>query len=88
MEQAIPIANLFFTILRWLILVRVILSWIPHNPNHPLLSILYEGTEPILGPIRRLMPKTGLPFDLSPIIAIIVLGIVHNFVINLLVSLL
>jgi YggT family protein len=82
------VVNFFFSIITWMVLIRVILSWIPHNPKSPLLRILYEVTDPILAPIRRLMPKSGMALDFSPIIAIILLGFVQRFIINLIHSIL
>lgn len=78
------IANLFFEILTWLIVARVILSWIPHRPDKFPLRLLYEGTEPILAPFRKLMPKGGLPLDLSPILALLVLQVLRQAIIQML----
>ena len=58
---------------------RIILSWFPISPGSALASIfefLYTITEPVLGPIRRVMPPIGfggMGLDLSPIIVILVL---------------
>jgi YggT family protein len=55
------------------VFARIILSWFPMQPGGlgaQLFSFTYTVTEPVLGPIRRVMPKTGM-FDLSPIIVII-----------------
>jgi len=54
---------------------RVILSCIGYNPNNPLHNIIHEITEPILAPIRQIIPRMGM-FDLSPMIAIFVLGLI------------
>jgi len=59
-----------------LIFGRIILSWFPISPGSALASvyrILYTITEPVLGPIRRVMPTIGfggMGLDLSPIIVI------------------
>ena len=58
------------------IFARIILSWFPISPDSPFASIfsfLYAITEPVLGPIRRLLPPMGvggMGLDLSPIIVI------------------
>lgn len=52
---------------------RIILSWFPINPGGPIASIssfLYAITEPVLGPVRSVLPSIGM-FDLSPIVVII-----------------
>lgn len=59
------------------IFVRVILSWFPLAPGgamSSLYSALYTVTEPVLGPIRRLLPSVGM-LDLSPIVVIILVQI-------------
>lgn len=51
---------------------RILLSYFPVAPGGPLASVsgfLYSITEPVLGPIRRLLPSVGM-FDLSPMVVI------------------
>jgi YggT family protein len=61
---------------------RIILSWFPISPGGAMASIysfLYTITEPVLGPVRRVIPPIGgggMAFDLSPIIVLIVLQVV------------
>ena len=60
------------------IFARIVLSWFPIGPESPLSSVfnvLYAITEPVLGPIRRLIPPMGMGgmgLDLSPIIVVFV----------------
>ena len=64
------------------ILARVILSWIPVRDNKILISILkvvYAITEPILIPIKKILPRTGM-FDFSPMVALVLLIILQNIV--------
>ena len=56
---------------------RVIMSWISPTGNDPISPILYQITEPILAPIRRVLPKLGV-FDFSPIVALFLLQIVSS----------
>lgn len=68
-------ANLLVTLLNLYVLCifgRIVLSWFPVSPGGPVAqisSVLYAITEPVLGPIRRVMPSMGM-FDLSPMIVI------------------
>jgi YggT family protein len=57
------------------IFARAILSWFNMDPRSPLIQILDSITEPILEPIRRIMPRLGM-IDLSPLIAILLLQFV------------
>ena len=64
------------TILMLAILGRSLLSWFPQIPsNNPLVRILYTVTEPILAPIRRVVPRFGA-LDFTPMIAILILYVI------------
>ena len=69
--------------LTFAILGRVILSWISPAGNDPVTPVLHEITEPILAPIRRFMPQFGM-FDLSPMVALLLLNVVIPFIMRLL----
>jgi len=51
-----------------LILVRVLLSWVSLERSNPVVPLIFQLTEPVLKPLRRLIPAIG-GFDLSPIVA-------------------
>ena len=64
----------FFVIALWLIIMgRVLMSWIDPTGRTRIGSFLVAVTEPILGPVRKLLPRTGM-IDFSPLIVILVLG--------------
>jgi YggT family protein len=69
-------------VLYFAILGRVIISWLPIGRDNPIVTLLYEVTEPILGPIRRLMPSMG-GLDLSPIIALIIIQLAERVLLTL-----
>lgn len=56
----------------WAVIARSLLSWFPVDQSSPLFQVLHRVTEPIVEPIRRVMPNTGM-IDLSPMIAIMVI---------------
>lgn len=57
----------------FLIIVRVILSWVSPGGYNPAIALFHTLTDPILRPLRRIIPPLG-GFDLSPILAIILIG--------------
>ncbi len=62
------------------IFVRIILSWFPVSPGGAfgqVNRVLYQITEPVLGPARRLIPSLG-PIDISPIIVVVALSFVQS----------
>lgn len=69
--------DLVFTVLYLAIMARIMLSWFRFDPYHPLSVFLYRVTEPILGFFRGIIPPIGM-IDISPIVAIVVLGIVQQ----------
>jgi len=68
------------------ILIRILLSWFPIDRNNRLIIILYEITEPILGPIRRLIPGLG-GFDISPILALVLIQVTERVLLTVLTGL-
>ena len=69
--------DLLFQALSFAIIARALLSWFNLGPSHPLVRILYDITEPILAPLRRVVPMIGM-FDITPIVALILLDIVRR----------
>jgi YggT family protein len=61
--------------LELLILARVLLSWVDPTGRGRLAAFIIQTTEPILAPVRRALPRTGM-LDLSPLIVILVLGVI------------
>ncbi|MBN1679179.1 MAG: YggT family protein [Anaerolineae bacterium] len=66
----------------FVILARVLMSWVQIDPNSSLARAIYDLTEPVLQPVRNMLPPaSGL--DFSPIIVIILLQVVSQFMISL-----
>ena len=73
------------TIFYWLILVRALISWVNPDPGNPIVQFLERMTEPILAPIRRLLPP--LAIDISPIIAFLIVLFLRHFLVQTLYDL-
>lgn len=91
MFTVVRIVSLIFQAYQFLILIRVLLSWVNVNPygraiNHPLIDLLYRLTDPVLEPLRRLIPPIGGMLDISPIVAMILLEVVRQVIVRLLLS--
>ncbi len=56
---------------------RVIISWLNVSPTNPIASVIYQVTEPILAPLRRVLPRVGM-LDFSPMVAIFIIIIVQR----------
>ncbi len=79
----VTLVNILFTILYWMLVARIVLSWVgvsPYTTSHDLLGALFQVTDAILKPFRRLPLQIGL-FDLSPIVAFVALQFVQRLLV-------
>ncbi len=76
--------DLLANLLTILIVIWVIVSWVL-PPYHPLREALDRVVEPMLSPIRRVLPMTG-PIDFSPMILLIVIVLLSRVIVNVLLS--
>ncbi len=87
MEFLISFFDLLFTLLGFAIIARALVSWVPIDRYHPVVRILDQITDPILAPLRRVIPPIGGAIDITPIVALILIQIlqvlVHNTLVNL-----
>ena len=66
---------LLLQILLMAIFVRVLLTWLPIDQGNPIVRVLFDVTEPVLAPFRRVIPRIGM-FDLSPIAAMLIIQLI------------
>ena len=71
-----------FTILKIALIVRVISSWLPISPYSRWVLWSYKLSEPILAPMRRVVPSLG-GLDITPILAYFLLSLTEGFLLNL-----
>ncbi len=73
--------QIFTDIMIAAIFVRALMSWVTNDPRNPIISALDQITEPILSPLRRIMPRMGM-FDFTPMIAIFILFAIQTIVVS------
>ena len=76
------VISIVLTTAQWLIIIGALLSWVNPDPNNPIVQIIYKMTEPILYPIRKILPfslKFGL--DISPFVAILIIIFLQLFLV-------
>jgi YggT family protein len=73
--------RILFTALYIAIIGRILMSFIDQAGQMRITQILYEITEPILGPLRRVIPTVGM-FDFSPMIALLLLNLLQSLVLS------
>ncbi|MGZ6299965.1 MAG: YggT family protein [Candidatus Limnocylindria bacterium] len=74
--------QLLITVLMLLVIARVIVSWVAPSGGGGMVAFIYQATEPLLAPIRRVVPPSG-GLDWAPLIAMLVLGLLLRVVVRL-----
>ena len=72
--------------LKWLVIVRALLSWVNPDPYNPIVQFIERVTEPILQPLRQLIPIYKIGIDISPILAILIIFFLQSFAVQTLIG--
>ena len=83
MTGLVWLVDLLFTLYTFLIIGRVLLSMANISPYHPVMQWIIRLTEPVLSPIRNVMPRTGM-VDWSPMVAVFGLFILQRIIVRVL----
>lgn len=81
LTEVIDIVLLTYMII---IVVRALISWVNPDPYNQIVIFLYRVTEPVLRPIRRILPMRNIGIDFSPFIVILVIIFLRLFVVQVL----
>ncbi|HJP70232.1 MAG TPA: YggT family protein [Candidatus Limnocylindria bacterium] len=81
-DVLVNFVRLLITVVWFLLIARVVLSWTNPMGGGGVVAFIYQATEPILAPIRRVLPPTS-GIDWSPLVAMLLLGVVLRIVVRL-----
>ena len=85
---AARVLDVSLTIVYWLVLIRALISWVNPDPYNTIVQFLYKSTEPILYPIRKMLPfNLRFGIDISPIIAFLAIIFIKAFLVSTLLDL-
>jgi len=74
------LADPVLTIYAWIIIARALISWVNPDPYNPIVQFLGKVTEPVLRPIKRLIPvQLSIGIDVSPLIALLLIYLFQFF---------
>lgn len=82
LEGVAALLHLVLNIYLWIIIARAIISWVNPDPSNPIVRFLYRVTEPVLRPIRNLLPMQGIGLDLSPMILLVIIYVLDSFLVR------
>jgi len=79
MSEVLLILSMLLQLYSWVLVARALISWIPNlDPYNPAVQFLYQITEPVLEPVRRLIPPLGGTIDISMIVVFFALMILQQ----------
>jgi YggT family protein len=81
------VVNLVLVAYMWIIIARAILSWVSPDPFNPIVRFLYRVTEPVLRPIRYRLPTMAMGLDLSPMVVLLGIYFLRQFLVPVLYQL-
>ncbi|MCJ7546226.1 MAG: YggT family protein [Deltaproteobacteria bacterium] len=81
------VIDIGLTVYMWVIIIRALISWVSPDPYNPIVRFLYRVTEPVLRPVRRILPIGGMGIDFSPLSVILVIYFLRIFLVRILIQL-
>lgn len=85
---AAGVVNIILTGLYWIILIRAVISWVNPDPYNSIVQLLNKITEPVLYPIRKILPPGfNIGIDISPLIAVLIIIFLKSFLVKTLIDL-
>jgi YggT family protein len=75
MQYVVQVIIILCYVLIVALIIRSLMSWLPLDPHNVFVNIVHTITEPILAPLRRIVPRLEM-IDLSPMLAIILLYVI------------
>ncbi len=76
------VVDMILSMAMWMLIISALISWVNPDPFNPIVRFLHAVTQPMLKPIRRLVPPLGGRIDISPIILIIVIVFLQAFLVG------
>jgi YggT family protein len=81
------VIDIALTIYMWIIVFRALISWVNPDPYNQIVIFLYRFTEPLLRPIRKILPMRNIGIDFSPIIVILIIIFLKYFLVETMIQL-
>jgi len=82
MMAVAQLISFLLTAYMWIIIGRAVISWVNADPYNPIVRFLYQATEPLLCRIRKMLPMSMGGIDFSPMILILVIMFLQNFLVT------
>ena len=81
------VVSLLFQVYIFIVVARVLISWVGPDPYNPIVRFLCQATDPLLDRLRRLLPLQFGTIDLTPVALLLALYVVKDLLLNLIAQL-
>jgi YggT family protein len=81
------IVHVILNIYMWVVIARALISWVNPDPYNRIVQFLYRITEPVLALVKRWIPFRGMGIDISPIIVILAIYFIDEFLVRSMIEL-
>jgi YggT family protein len=76
------VLDIVLTIYMWIVIISALISWVNPDPYNPIVRFLYSVTEPVFGTVRRLLPFPYMGMDFSPLIVLLIIIFLQQFLVR------
>ena len=76
------VLNIVLTIYMWIVIISALISWVNPDPYNPIVRFLFSVTEPVFATVRRLLPFPYMGIDFSPLIVLLVIIFMQQFLVR------
>jgi YggT family protein len=82
LDRVAMLLHLVLQIYIWILVARAIISWVNPDPSNPIVRFLHRATEPVLRPVRNVLPLQGLGLDLSPLVVLLAIYVLDMVLVD------
>jgi YggT family protein len=76
------VLDIVLTIYMWIVIISALISWVNPDPYNPIVRFLFSVTEPVFATVRRLLPFPNMGIDFSPIIVLLIIVFMQQFLVR------
>jgi YggT family protein len=80
------VIDIVLTVYMWIIVARALISWVNPDPYNKIVIFLQRVTEPVLQPIRRIIPQHNLPIDFAPLAVLLIIMFLQYFIVQTMIQ--
>lgn len=80
------VLDMLLTMVVFLVIARAVISWVNPDPFNPVVRFLNSSTDPLLRPLRRVIPLIGGAIDITPIVLLLILYFLKAALVNTLID--